>query len=1048
MLTWRVNSKRKFLSPITYAAHGLKARQANTTMLRQTSPRPLISFRRFWLTAALLILGLMLLAVGPLGLPPVKNRETPPEATRQQVLTSYGNLPLSFEVNQGQTDSEVKFLSRGSGYTLFLTSTEAVLVLDKLAVTTGKHRMASVRTSAEHENTSSTVPTVLRMKLLGANPAGLAGQEQLLGKSNYFIGNDPLKWRTNVPHYARVRYKEVYPGIDLVYYGNQRQLEYDFVIASGADPQIIRLGFDGAYQLEIDEQGDLILHTPGGQIRLCRPHIYQESNGSRECIAGRYVIINKRQVGFEVAAYDPSKPLIIDPVLSYSTYLGGNDWDYGHGIAVDAEGNAYVTGNTDSHNFPTVNPFQSAPVGVGAVFVTKLNPAGSALIYSTYLGGSDAQYCYGGIAVDTSGNACVTGYTDSYDFPTVNPFQSAYDGRCDAFVAKLNPTGSALIYSTYLGGSDIEWAWGIAVDISGNAYVTGWTRSSDFPTVNPFQSVSGGMDDVFITKFNSAGSVLYSTYLGGFNNDKGYGIATDTAGNAYVTGITGSQPIPGCSDIAFPTINPLPLEAGGGCPGMPDAFITKLNASGNALIYSTFLGGCQREDGYGIAVDTSGNAYVVGTTNSDDFPIVDPFQPNLSGSYDAFVAKLNPAGSALIYSTYLGGSDYEVGFDIAVDAVGNAYVTGVTNSDNFPTANAILHASPGPYGPFPPGYGGCRDAFVTKFNAACCTVNYSTYFGGSDEDLGNGIAVDIAGNAYVTGFTISTDFPTTAGAFQTTYGGSWNDAFVTKISELVPPCTFCLSPTNEYFAVSGGTGTVTITTQSGCSWQAASNAEWLTITSSSSGTDSGTLDYSVAPNATSNPRTGTMTIAGRTFTVNQEGTNPDFTLGVSPPNVTVQCGQAASYTVTVAPQSVPFNNSVSLYCSNLPALTSYSFSLSELTPGDKSVTSSLTVFTTAPSAILAPRFSQQDLASFSFLLVLPGLALLAIGRIGQQPKKQRLAFCLLLAVLLVFLAFHISCDRDSQQTPRPGTPNGTYIFTIKGTSDSLEHSITATLVVQ
>ena len=684
-----------------------------------------------------------------------------------KIAESYGKLPLRFEANQGQTDSRVQFLSRGSGYTLFLTPTEAVLTLRQ-----GKE--TGVR-SQESEDDSA----VLRMKLVGANPASRAtGLVEMPGKSNYFIGNDPNEWRKNVPNYAKVRYEEVYPGVDLVYYGNQRQLEYDFVVAPGADLRAIRLDFEGAQRVEIDPQGDLVLHTGAGEVRQHKPIVYQEVAGAIKAVDGHYVRKGEKAVGFEVASYDARHPLIIDPVLVYSTYLGGSGSDDGNGIAVDSSGSAYVVGNTASTNFPTASPLQASSGGGNDVFVVKLNPTGSALVYSTYLGGSNSDFG-DSIAVDASGNAYVTGETSSTNFPTASPLQAAFGGSSDAFVAKLNASGSALVYSTYLGGSFSDAGNGIAVDSSGNAYVTGETSSTNFPTVNPFQAtyVSGG--DAFVAKLNASGNALvYSTYLGGGGDDRGLGITVDSSGNGYVAGRTTST--------NFPTANALQAAFG----GTGDAFVAKLNASGSALVYSTYLGGSSSDFGNSnsIAVDSAGNAYVTGLTASTNFPTASPLQAASGGGQDAFVAKLNSAGSALIYSTYLGSGGNEAGQGIAVDSSGNAYVVGGTISTNFPTIS-----------PFQAANGGSIDVFVTKLNAAGSALVYSTYLGGSGNEAGRGIAVDSSGNAYLTGQTQSADFPT-ANPAQASFGGGTFDAFVAKIGEVAAPPVISGCP------ISGSTG--------------------------------------------------------------------------------------------------------------------------------------------------------------------------------------------------------------------------------------------------
>jgi hypothetical protein len=697
----------------------------------------------------------------------------------------------------------VKFVSRGPGYSLFLTPTEAVfqLRIADLGLRNANHEKAGPARLSLPSATSgfsrygrdpqpeigspksairNPKSEILRLRLVGANPSPqVRGLEELPGKSNYFIGDDPSKWRTNVPNYAKVEYREVYPGVNLVYYGNQRQLEHDFVVAPGADPNAIRFAIEGADKLELDAAGDLVLHVAGGKVCLRKPVVYQEVAGTRREIAADYVLRSSipqseirnpksaigdpqsQEVGFQVAAYDRSLPLVIDPVLAYSTYLGGSMNDYGYGIAVDSAGNAYVTGPASSTDFPTASPLQPTG-GYDDAFVAKLNAAGSALVYSTYLGGSSGDSGTG-VAVDSAGNAYVTGYTYSTNFPTASPLQPANGGGFDAFVTKLNAAGSALVYSTYLGGSDRDDGYSIAVDSAANAYVTGETWSTNFPTASPLQAAKAGQYDAFVAKLNAAGSALvYSTYLGGSDGGSaGNGIAVDPAGNAYVTGNVSSQ--------YFPTASPLQAASG----GTQDAFVAKLNTAGSALVYSTYLGGSEGDYGHGIAVDSAGNAYVTGETSSTNFPTVSPLQAAFGGGNpDAFVAKLNAAGSGLVYSTYLGGSGTDSGTGIAVDSAGNAYVTGRTDSTAFPTASP-LQATRG---------GSGADAFVAKLNAAGSALIHSTYLGGSGADYGLGIAVDTAGNAYITGLA-SAGFPL-AGAFQPVFGGGGGtyDAFIAKIS--------------------------------------------------------------------------------------------------------------------------------------------------------------------------------------------------------------------------------------------------------------------------
>ena len=400
---------------------------------------------------------------------------------------------------------------------MFLTPTESVLSLQKPAPAAG-------------DGAAAPDSVVLSSTFVGANPQPqVVGLDRLAGTSNYFIGSDPSQWHTNIANYGQVEYQNLYPGVDLVFYGNQRQLEYDYVVAPGTDPSVIKLAFDGAESMTIDGQGDLVLHTSAGDVMEDAPVVYQESGGIRQPVSGQFVVEGDGQVGFALGAYDHTQPLVIDPVLSYSTYLGGTGLDQSYGIAVDAAGNAYVTGTTDSADFPTTTgAFQTTSGGGYDAFVTKLNPTGTALVYSTYLGGTSVDFGEH-IAVDRAGNAYVTGYTTSTNFPTtVGAFQTTSGGGYDAFVTKLNPTGT-VVYSTYLGGSGDEIGWGIAVDTAGYAYVTGQTDSTDFPTTTgAFQTTSGGGYDAFVTKLNPTGTALvYSTYLGGTLNDWGDDIAVD-----------------------------------------------------------------------------------------------------------------------------------------------------------------------------------------------------------------------------------------------------------------------------------------------------------------------------------------------------------------------------------------------------------------------------------------------------------------------------------------------------------------------------------------
>ena len=726
---------------------------------------------------------------------------------RARVNAAAATWPLRFEENVGQVRGpearEVRYISRGSSYTLFLTSSEAVLVLG-------------------HSAPGAASPVVLRMRLSGGNQIPtFSGLDPLSSKSNYFLGNDPAQWHTDVANFGRVAAKGVYPGIDLVYHGNQGQLEYDFELAPKADPKNIRFELEGARGLRIDSQGDLLVKVQGGELRFHRPVAYQKAEGGKQLVPVRYLLKGKNQVEFRLASYDPRQPLVIDPVLGYSTYLGGTSIDAGNGIAVAPDGSAFITGGTFSTYFPTANPLQPDAGGPNDfsqdAFVSKISADGSTLVYSTFLGGS-SQDVGNGIAVDTFGNAYVAGTTFSADFPvTAGSFDTLCggDGRCgstwnvegltvpNAFITKINIAGSALVYSTFLGSYSITQGLAIAVDGNFYAYVTGEVGPNIFPTVtitppatyppafpttNSFEPTfdnigteyGGSGTNAFITQFNAVGSgVLFSSYLGGDNQTVGNGVAVDASGDAYITGLT-------YSDTGFPITASTALQTT--YSGAGDAFLTEVSttATGSAsLAYSTYLGGNGLMQGNAVAVDTKAKTYVTGATTSTTLEFTPP-----TGAYqtacaldssnncegDAFVAKLDTTqtGSAsLLYFTYLGGSLADSGTGIAVDASGKVFLTGSTVSTNFPIAGVD----------FQPHYGGGNaDAFVTELNPAnpaSTALIYSTYLGGSSTDTGAAIAIDTSDDAYVTGQTCSLDFPL-ASPLQPTPGGNC-DVFISKI---------------------------------------------------------------------------------------------------------------------------------------------------------------------------------------------------------------------------------------------------------------------------
>jgi hypothetical protein len=729
-------------------------------------------------------------------------------AARGRIQANYASLPLAFEANQGQTDSQVKYMARGNGYTLFLTANDAVFSLQSRSSESATSRIRrgavpQAKNSTE-QDTQKDLTAVVRMQLVGGNSlAKVSASGQLPGKSNYFLGNDPSKWHADVPHFARVSYEDVYPGVNLAYHGAQRQTEFDFVVAPGANPAPIGLHFTGAQGIKTDDSGNLVISSAAGDVELHKPVAYQEQNGARQLVDARFILKANNQVSFELGNYDRSRELVIDPSVSYaySTYLGGSGNDEGQAISFDGTGAAYVTGETTSANFPVTGA--STLAGTQNVFVTKIAADGSSLVYSTYVGGNKSD-SGNSIAVDASGNAFVAGGTSSTTFPVMpNPgaLQTTLKGTTNAFVFELGSSGT-LTYSTYLGGTGADVALGIALasGSSGDVYVVGGTSSTDFPILGAIQGTlgTGNIRDGFVTKLNSSGTALvFSTYLGGSSvgGDVAGAVAVDSSDNAYVTGQTYS--------LTFPTKNAFQSACGSCTGGNSNAFVTVINPLGSAYVYSTFLGGNATDAGDGIAVDSTG-AYVVGITTSSTFPTLGGLQNSYGGGTDAFVTKLKPDGSALLYSTYLGGSGFDAGASIAVDAGNNAYITGQTNSTNFPTGGATQSA-----------IGGGYDAFVSEINSTGTQLVFSTYLGGSaNEDVGGNygaIAVDSTGaNIYVTGNTASTNFPT-SGALQTTNKGG-TDVFVVQYTQPTSP-SFTLSATalSPTSVSPGGSATSTVT---------------------------------------------------------------------------------------------------------------------------------------------------------------------------------------------------------------------------------------------
>jgi hypothetical protein len=726
-------------------------------------------------------------------------------AASAQTTSTLGNLPLYFEANQGQANVAAQFIARGRDSQFLISSGGAQMVLCKSAAET----------------------TALRMQFIGANPlAQIRGDAGLSGKINYLVGNDPAQWRLGIPTFAKVSVAEIYPGIGLVYYGNQQQLEYDFTIASGANPDVIAIRFDGAHKISVNAQGELVLTLTGGEIRQPKPVIYQTVGGTRKVINGGYRMVDACTVAFSIGEYDRALPLVIDPTLSFSTYFGGNRSATAWAVAVNTnDGSIYIAGQTLSKQFyPTPGAFQTNFAGgtkTGDAFVAKFDNTGQNLLYFTYLGGSGDDAAYG-LAVDSAGDAYIAGFTDSTNFPTTNAIYPRISGTfnkdfrtylADAFVAELNPGGSNLVYSTYLGGEAPDAAYGIAVDSSGDAYVTGFTYSTNFPTTNAIQNHLACTyseffnANAFVTEIAAGGSnLVFSTYLGGTNFDQGQGIAVDGAGNIYVTGYTAST--------NFPTYNPLYPQLNGSTNrnnSRFDAFVAKFppfstnwiySASNQVysisnLVYSTYLGGTNNDFGRAIACDAVGDAFVTGSTASTNFPDT---ATNIPGLYsfiatnrtatlatNAFLTEISSNGSNLVFSALFGGKGNDVGNGVAVDPLGEVFVTGSASSTNFPVFNV-------------PGFmrstnSGKSDAFVIGFNTNATALLYSAYLGGKSYDFGYGIAVDALGNAYIVGSTASTNFPT-VDAGQAKRNGT-NDAFLAKILLTVPLPEITTQPTSQ-----------------------------------------------------------------------------------------------------------------------------------------------------------------------------------------------------------------------------------------------------------
>jgi uncharacterized repeat protein (TIGR01451 family) len=1010
------------------------------------------------------------------------------------------SIPMFFEANQGQTDSRVKFVSRGHGYNLFLTADEAVLELQPSAVS------------------KEPASDVIRMQLAGSNSAArVSGTEPLLGKSNYFIGNDPAKWHRGIPQYARVNYESVYRGVNLTYYGTQRQLEFDFRVAAGADPNQIALNFEGA-SIRLDA-GELVLSTGHGDVRFHAPRIYQSDGDTRRTVAGRFRRLADNKIGFQIGPYDHGRELVIDPVISYSTYLGGSGIESFTQIAVDSGLNMYVAGSTTSSDFPGATPPRPGPPNVFNVFVAKIDPSGSALLYATYLGGTGPDLA-AGIAVISGQDGfdpTVAGTTSSNNFPTtVDAFQTSASGT-HGFLTKLDANGGltpGFAYSTYLAGNGVDSVSGLAVDKTQAAFVTGTTTStnslSGFPsTANAYQpcpfrpgttcDITTGPPQFFASKINTTGSgtgsVLYSTYLGGDNPtnavSQGGGIAVDTSGRMYFTGSTNTLGVAGPNDEPpFPLLNAqqkclneagLKTNCSANPPSTLDAILVKINPKvvGTAsLVYSTFLGGGANDFGRAVALDGSTNAYVTGETFSVPWNLASSFQEAYGGAGDAFIAKVtNPSGSSTVYPlsyfTYIGGSGEDIGVGIAVDSVQGAHLTGSTTSPDFPvTDNNNL-----------PPFGGNTDAFVGLISTTSAAGNYLGFLGGDNLDQGTSIALNAnldSSPAFVAGLTQSDNFPSnpTQPPLQASLSGA-QDAFVARIGSR---SDFLLTPDPPKVSPSPGTvgNQVTFTfvfqnkgpdPASNVVFNGTLPASGATFSSanSSPGGDCQAQSARVTCNigtvakgavATVNvvliPLAGTtlltvvptLSVNSGAFVLFTQGSVQidDFSIKADPASVTINAGDSTSFVATLAP--VPGNSTyahaISLSKTGLPANSEGKFTLTPVTmSGSTPVTSTLNITTTARPVNGGSLLRGGPLRA-SWLPV-AGLSLLGLG-VGF--KRRRWIAGTLLGLLTGLILLQVACGSSSSNSGTSGgTPAGTYLVTITGTSGSASHNTRVTLIV-
>lgn len=1097
--------------------------------------------------------------------PPAANSDR----AKSRARSLMAGLPLMFEPNEGQgnldpADERAKFVARGAGYMLALGDEGAILSL-------------SAKTS--NKPNAQTLTEAFQMKLVGANRnAAVRGTELLPGKSNYLIGNDPAKWKRNIPQFARVRYEDVYPGVNLVFYGNQGKLEYDFQVAPGADPKQAELEFDGAKRLAVKD-GALVVTGKNGSVQLEAPQVYQEIDGRRQSVQGNFVLLGENRAGFSIGQYDRSRELVIDPLLVFSTFYGGAGNELNNYVAVDLAFNVYLAGSTTSSSLPGPGTTTvTGLVGTQNVYIAKITPpAGSnpaVLVYATYLGGSGTDYPVG-IGVDGNGDPYVAGTTNSTNFPVSLSYQTSptSPGNWHVFVTRLTNTASTLLYSSYLSGSGNDYATGMTIDQQGYIYVTGTTTSTNpqdyatgvewpviqLPYGQPFQNVpraAAGVAQFFVSKINTAAggpsSIAYSTYFGGGTYSTssptatGGNIAVDSNLNIYFTGTTNFiytgqaansdfpilNPYQPCLDVPAPTVIVNPAT----CtyttqPTASDAFVAKLNpnASGGStqLVWSTYIGGSNDDSGTGVALDPgAASVYVTGTTNSTDIgqstvtsttsasyqrcldysvnpPVGTACTPPMTTPYptDAFIAKLGNLGVVttttqnlqMTYFSFLGGSGNEEGLAIAVDSSSGVLLTGWTQSacpvagspSCFPVSGATdIQGS---------GLVGTQDAFVARLNTLATIQNpagsWSTYYGGSGVTEGTSVAIDNNENTYFAGDTTSTSATLNIikPISQDTNNNGGSDAYVAEVgttSSLTISGRLTLGTDQTYISAgTPATFTYTITnagsdpaynisvTDDLTQGQGLVNVTFNSATASSGTCSGGSTSSSIVctipsllPAATAtvtvvvipSPTTSgfPQTFTGGTVSVTSSNNitpvqtsvaaqMSDFTVGVTPSTATVgAAGDSAIYQVQFTPHPV-YTTSISMSCSGVPAGAACNFTPSSISlngPG----TAGLTISTTAPP-IITPASLLVTHNFYATIVLIPILGWLAFGSANR--RRRRIVGTIMLATIFWSLWLLPACSTTVTTPPVSGTPAGLYTIIVNATAGSDTKSTTVQLQV-